>query len=195
MSLFDALVAELECLATRKKEKQLIQIFFRDCYRDKTYHIGSTLDNLPPEYNNTWIRTDYVCESCSPKTKGKIRDFVKTEDQRRHIGMQKFITKLKRLPRFEVKLGRLQLIGNKFKQKMVDILMSLDIVDMCFDEQIQQAILIAGDSDFIPAIKKAKNYGAIIHLYYHPSSVHNEILDEIDELHEITEELINSCKK
>ena len=77
---------------------------------------------------------------------------------------------------FEVKLGKLQLIGGIFKQKMIDVLMSLDIVDKCFDNQIQHAILIAGDSDFIPAIKKAKNYGAIIHLFYHPSSVHNELL-------------------
>ena len=101
---------------------------------------------------------------------------------------------LKRLPRFEVKLGRLQIIGDQFRQKMIDVLMSLDITNMSFENQIQHAVLIAGDSDFVPAIKKAKDYGIIVHLYYHPSSVHNEILDEVDELHEINEELIDSCK-
>lgn len=116
------------------------------------------------------------------------------QDIERESKMQKFLAKLKRLSRFEVKLGKLQMIGGQFRQKMVDILMSLDIVDMCFEKRIQQVILIAGDSDFVPAIKKAKNYGAIIHLFYHPSSVHNEILDEVDELHEINEELINSCR-
>ncbi len=115
-------------------------------------------------------------------------------DIKMQADMQKFLQKLKRLPRFEVKLGRLQNIGGRFKQKMVDILMSLDIADMCFDSQIEHAVLIAGDSDFVPAIKKAKAYGAIVHLYYHPSSVHNELLDEIDELHPITEELINNSK-
>ena len=65
---------------------------------------------------------------------------------------------------------------------------------MSFEKQIQHAILIAGDSDFVPAIKKAKNYGTIIHLYYHPSSVHNEILDEADELHIINQELIDFCR-
>jgi len=112
----------------------------------------------------------------------------------RQSNMQKFLTKIKRLPRFEVKLGKLQLIGNQFRQKMIDVLMSLDITNMSYENQIQQAVLIAGDSDFIPAIKKAKDYGVIVHLYYHPSSVHNEILDEVDELHEINQELINSCK-
>ena len=108
--------------------------------------------------------------------------------------MQKFLTKLKRLPRFEVKLGKLQLIGNQFKQKMIDVLMSLDITNMSYENQIQHAILIAGDSDFIPAIKRARDYGIIVHLYYHPSSVHNEILDEVDELHELNQEIIDCCK-
>ena len=117
-----------------------------------------------------------------------------TQDVIKQANMERFLTKLKRLPRFEVKLGRLQIIGDQFRQKMIDVLMSLDITNMSFENQIQHAVLIAGDSDFVPAIKKAKDYGIIVHLYYHPSSVHNEILDEVDELHEINEELINSCK-
>lgn len=105
----------------------------------------------------------------------------------------KFISKLKRLPRFEVKLGKLQLIGGGFKQKMVDVLMSLDIVEMCFDKKINEVIIVAGDADFVPAIKKAKNCGAIVHLFYHSKSVHNELLDNVDEIHEINDKLINSC--
>jgi len=116
------------------------------------------------------------------------------EDEIKHSKMYLFLSKLKRLPRFEVKLGKLQIIGNQFKQKMVDVLMSLDIVDMCFDNQIQHVLLVAGDSDFVPAIKKAKSCGAIVHLFYHPDSVHNRLLDEVDELHIISDELINKCK-
>ncbi len=117
------------------------------------------------------------------------------EDELRHSNMQKFLTGIKRLPRFEVKLGRLQFFGGKFRQKMVDVLMSLDIVNMCFEKHIEHAVIIAGDSDFIPAIKKAKDYGAIVHLFYHPSSVHTELIDEVDELHTISEDLIRFCKK
>ena len=104
--------------------------------------------------------------------------------------MEKFLTKLRRLPRFEVKLGKLIKIGNEYKQKMLDVLLSLDLADMCYDRQIEHAILIAGDSDFIPAIKQAKTHGAIIHLFYHPDCVHNLLLDNCDELHPIDEELI-----
>lgn len=115
-------------------------------------------------------------------------------DVKKHSSMQQFLSKLKRLPRFEIKLGKLQLIGNEFKQKMVDVLMSLDIVDMCFNKNIQHIILVAGDSGFVPAIKKAKDYGAIVHLFYHSKSVHNELLDTADELHEINTDLINKSK-
>ena len=114
------------------------------------------------------------------------------EDEKRFSKMQSFMTNIKRLPRFEVRLGKLQNIDGKFRQKMVDVLMSIDIIDMCFDKQIESVVVIAGDADFVPAIKKAKNYGAIVHLFYHPDSVHNELLDTVDELHEINEGLLNS---
>ena len=73
--------------------------------------------------------------------------------------------------------------------------MSLDIAAMSYERQIQYVIILAGDADFVPAIKKAKDYGAIVHLFYHPSSVHNELLDEVDELHVISKELIENCNK
>ena len=116
-------------------------------------------------------------------------------DSMKQANMQRFLTNLRRLPRFDVRLGRLQLIGGQFRQKMIDVLMSLDIATMSYENQIQHAILIAGDADFIPAIKKAKDYGIIVHLFYHPSSVHNEIMDEVDERHEINFEFIEKCRK
>jgi len=157
--------------------------------------------------NNFKIRLDYLKLSekiCSDLKLKRLRTYFyyclpiirkdNEEDLKREARTHKFLTKLKRLPRFEIKLGKLQLIGGKFRQYMIEVLMSLDISNMSFEKQIQHAILIAGDSDFVPAIKKAKDYGVIVHLYYHPSSVHNELLDEIDELHEIDKGLIDICK-
>lgn len=167
---------------------------------------GGYLNRVLKNYFNE-INLDYAkfCETiCNELNLKRLRTYFyhcmpiirkgNKDDEKRHADMQKFISKLKRLPRFEIKLGRLQLIGKQFKQKMIDVLMSLDIVGMCFDKQIDHVILIAGDSDFIPAIKKVKDYGAIVHLFYHPSSVHNEVLDVIDELHVISNELINKSK-
>lgn len=145
-------------------------------------------DNLCAILNAKRLRTYYY--NCMP-----IRRKGNESDEKRYAGVQKFFTSLKRLPRFEVKLGELQLIGGIFKQKMIDVLMSLDIVDICFNKQVEHVAVIAGDADFVPAIKKAKEHGVIAHLFYHRSSVHNELMDVVDELHEISEDLINKSKK
>lgn len=159
----------------------------KECFDEQDIDYGKLSSIICKKINAEILRTYFY--HCMPL----IRNGNK-KDEEKHIGMQKFITKLKRLPRYEVKLGRLQFIGGQFKQKMVDVLMSLDITKMSYDRQIQHAALIAGDSDFVPAIKAAKNNGAIVHLFYHPLTVHNELLDEIDELHPITKEFINDCK-
>lgn len=118
----------------------------------------------------------------------------KDRDKKRLADKQRFLQRLKRLPRFAVKLGKLQKIGDSFKQKRVDVLMSLDIVDMAFDKTVDHIVVIAGDSDFLPAIETAKDYGAIVHLYYHPQSIHNEVLDVIDELNELGKELFDKSQ-
>jgi len=166
---------------------------------------GYLSEILKAQFNSAKVDYLKLCSKiCLDLKIERLRTYVYTcmpvvrkgnsEDIFRESKVQRFLTKLKRLPRFEVKLGKLQFIGGIFKQKMIDVLMSLDIATMSYEKQIQHAIIIAGDSDFVPAIKKAKDYGIIVHLYYHPSSVHNELLDEVDELHEINEDLINSCK-
>ena len=134
------------------------------------------------------LRTYYY--HCLPLIRKENKD-----DERRYSKMKLFIDNLKRLPRFEIKLGKLQLIGNQFRQKMVDVLMSIDIIKKSTGRMIKQIIIIAGDADFVPAIKTAKDNDILVHLFYHPSSIHNELLDEIDELHLISKELIDSCKK
>ena len=43
------------------------------------------------------------------------------EEKVRHASMDKFIFNLKKLPRFQFRQGKLQLIGSEFKKKRVDI--------------------------------------------------------------------------
>ncbi len=115
------------------------------------------------------------------------------KDEKRRQKMQKFLDRLRRLPRFNVDLGRLMEINGVFKQKMVDVKMSLDIADISFDGQVEYVVLVAGDSDFVPAVKRAKKYGRIVHLFYYPGTTHKNILDEVDETHEISGRLISAC--
>jgi uncharacterized LabA/DUF88 family protein len=160
----------------------------KDNFAEADFDLLKFCEKICGDTGTSRLRTYYY--HCLPV----LRKGFENKDREKIRRMESYLTKLKRLPRFEVKLGRLQIIGGMFKQKMVDVLMSLDITNLCFAGQIKHAILIAGDSDFVPAIKQAKDSGAVVHLYFHPKTVHNEILDNADELHEITGELVKSCR-
>ncbi len=46
-----------------------------------------------------------------------------------------------------------------FQQKGVDMKIGIDITSMAYKQQVDQIILIAGDSDFVPAAKLARREG------------------------------------
>ena len=55
-----------------------------------------------------------------------------------------------------------------FIQKRVDIMLGVDMVQMAATQQISRAILLAGDSDFLPAIEVVKQYGVLVILWHGP---------------------------
>jgi len=118
-----------------------------------------------------------------------------TGDEKHRVSqMDKFVTAIKRLPRFEMRFGDLQKIwvDNKFtfKQKMADVLLSVDLVRLSWSKQMQDAVLVAGDHDFLPAVKAAKDAGVVVKLYY-TNPIHDELLDACDETIMIDKNLIN----
>lgn len=136
------------------------------------------------------IRTYYYC--CKP-----YLSKPPTQDERKmYADFEKFLYKLERLNRFEVRLGRLQKIGNVYKQKLVDVLLSVDLVRMSYRGRIDKAILVTGDSDFEPAVKAAKDAGIVVIIYYSrapPAYAHDKLLSACDECYEITQDLIDQC--
>jgi len=115
------------------------------------------------------------------------------EESLRFSQAQKSHTALRALPRFEVREGMLVYRGNDDKskpvyvQKGVDIQFGVDLVLLSAKQQISHAVLIAGDSDFIPAIQVAKNEGVLIHLY-HGLTPHARLIETVDERTRITTE-------
>ena len=107
------------------------------------------------------------------------------EERTRLANAQKFFYSLKSKPFFEVRLGRLAHRGYRadgtpvLEQKRVDILMAVDIVRLSLRRAITHAILITGDSDFIPAIQIARDEGIQVSLA-HGKESHNELLIKID---------------
>ena len=114
--------------------------------------------------------------------------------------MRGFVSNLERIPRFQVRLGRLAYRGNRadgspiFEQKRVDMLLGVDLALLTAKQQITHAALLAGDSDFLPAIDAAKPQGVLLWLF-HGRDPHYELWDSVDEQTEITRELIEQVRR
>lgn len=79
------------------------------------------------------------------------------------------------------------------EQKQVDILPAIDLLRLSYRSAITQAILVTGDSDFIPAIKIAKDEGVQV-LLAHGSKPHLSLLNEVDQSIPFDWRLIKSIK-
>jgi uncharacterized LabA/DUF88 family protein len=121
------------------------------------------------------------------------------EEQQRKRNFDSFVSALQaRVPRFQLRRGRLQRIldasGNsKFIQKKVDVLLTVDLVRLSCERQIQRAVLIAGDSDFVPAIQVARDAGTIVQVYHGSKPLpHAELLAASDDRIVIDEAFVKS---
>jgi len=119
------------------------------------------------------------------------------KERERFAKAQSFFTALDRLPRYEVRLGRLAFRGLDekkkpiFQQKRVDIMLGVDLALLAGKNQITHAAILAGDSDFIPAIVAAKSEGVLVRMY-HGKSYHKDLWDCVDERIPVTKAFIDA---
>lgn len=69
------------------------------------------------------------------------------------------------------------------KQKGVDMRIGLDISSLTLKRQVQTIVLVAGDSDFVPAAKLARREGVQFILDPMWQSVNDDLFEHIDGLH------------
>lgn len=119
------------------------------------------------------------------------------EESKRYAAQRQFFEHLERLPRFQVRLGRLErrVRGRArqpaFEQKRVDILLGVDMVLLAVKQAIQEVVLVAGDSDFIPALEVAKYEGSLIRLF-HGGRCHADLWRLADERTRIDQAFVDS---
>jgi len=83
---------------------------------------------------------------------------------------------------FELKYGRLIDGGKgKYRQKGVDVLLSIDLVVKAFQDHFDLAMLVAGDDDFVDAVKIVKDFtGKRIIGLYKPEETSSRLIDSLD---------------
>ena len=121
------------------------------------------------------------------------------EERRRLSTKRQFFNSLERLDHFTVREGNLIFRGNDehghplFVQKQVDLLLGLDLALLVSRRRIDMAILLAGDSDFIPAVRFAREEGALVRLVHGPVGTYKKELWTLsDERVELTQQLLHS---
>jgi uncharacterized LabA/DUF88 family protein len=126
-----------------------------------------------------------------------------TEDEKdRFSRAQKFHYSLRKLPHYEVREGKLEHRGYDkdgvpiFVQKRVDILLGVDLVLLSTKLRITHASIFTGDSDFLPAIRVAKNEGVLINLFHSQLFLpHDDLWQIADDRFVITEDVINKITR
>lgn len=127
------------------------------------------------------LRTYYY--DCAP-----YQSAPPTPDERRRTAeFLKLKESLERMPRTQVRLGRLnhwvECGQHRYQQKTVDVLLTVDLVQLSLQRQIQRAVIIGCDSDFVPAIHTAKNAGTVVQLCRVPTTrVNDDLLRAVDEV-------------
>lgn len=121
------------------------------------------------------------------------------EEQQRFGGMQRFFTSLRSGNRMTVREGRLErreVSGVPyFVQKRIDLQIGLDIATLIAKGRVATIVLVAGDSDLLPAVESAKHEGVIVKLVHGPyTTYHTDLWQAADERAEIDWTLIDETK-
>ncbi|NWF95649.1 MAG: NYN domain-containing protein [Candidatus Thorarchaeota archaeon] len=130
------------------------------------------------------------------------------EQIQRYDAKQRFLDAIRFLDRTEVCLGRTQPIWLQnsstpvFVQKLVDVLLSLKMVQLALKKDGRYFILIAGDSDFVPAVQAVKDAGGTVRVVYCRRktanlnvTVHEELLLHADERFELTDKFCEELRR
>lgn len=144
-----------------------------------------------------FLRTYYY--NCRPYQSAapspRERELVRNADR--------FYYSLQQIPNLEIRLGRLEFrgIGRDtgepiFEQKRVDVQLAVDLITLAYSRQIATAVVVAGDSDFIPAVQAAKDQGVRIVLYHgRVNPAHRDLLAAADQRRQFDLALIGAVRR
>ena len=100
---------------------------------------------------------------------------VLLEKQKEYLG------KIRMLDNFDVRLGKLSWnVKGETRQKGVDSLIAIDMLTKAYQNQYDEAVLVAGDSDFIEIVKAVKTVGPRVTGAYFEKNTRQELINEFD---------------
>ncbi len=123
------------------------------------------------------------------------------EEKERVSKKRGFFHRLEYLPRFTVKLGRTQRVLNDdgsttYQQKGVDVMLAADMIYLAARGLVDHVILLAPDSDYVPAVRLVKDLGVVVHLVHGGNlAASAEMRKECDERIELDAEFVYQARR
>ena len=176
------------CMAHINDEKRteyarsLYRLFYYDCPPlEKTVFHPKTMKGIDFRRSDTYRWTLEFFEELKKQRKVALR-LGELSDERATFRLSDEATK-----RLFAKKISIDDISEKdfdvsFSQKGVDMRIGLDIASLSYKKQVEQIILIAGDSDFVPAAKLARREGVDFVLDPMWARVRPDLFEHIDGL-------------
>lgn len=146
-------------LSESEEPRDLYRIFYYDCppmTREIRHPLTGEMVSFAEKAGTRWTNAFY--EALSKKRKLAIRRGELAESQANYVLKPAVLSKL-----LSKEIGLSDLTKDDFKmdvkQKGVDMRIGLDVASLAYGRYVDQIILIAGDSDFIPVAKMARRNG------------------------------------
>lgn len=168
--------------ADGKDERSLYRIFYYDCEPMKRVSVFHPLSkqNVDLDKSDTFKWSAQFLGELKKKRKLAIR--LGTLAGRPNYNLKPEITKELLLgTKLLTDLTEADFVFNA-QQKGVDMKIGIDIASLAYKRQVDQIILIAGDSDFVPAAKMARREGIDFILDPMQAKVKDDLFEHIDGL-------------
>ena len=119
--------------------------------------------SLINSFGNAKIDLEKFCKIISDNKLTKIYYYTspvsKSDNPNVYKSQQKFLSRIQKIPKLILFLGRLEKHGNTRIEKGVDVKLATDLISNAINNKYDMAILVSNDSDFVPAIKEVQKIG------------------------------------
>lgn len=182
-------------------------VYIDDGYLSKISKELGEGDYLKIDYNQLAIsmakKFKYWCDRVYFYTAPPFQSNPPTkEESRRKSGYDMVMSKLVRIPNFHIREGRVQKIDNEFKQKGVDTLLTMDLMELTQGQsKVNTAILLICDTDFVPILSTLRERKITVLLYYYSDyirrsnfSMSDYLLTACDDSYLINKDFLEKAK-
>ena len=177
-----------------KDSHYLYRVFYYDCPpMDKQVYHPLTKKTIDFKKSETYTWTNEFYDQLKRKRKYALR-MGKIEENNNSAFRIKQAT-LKKLMNRSISIDDLTESDFEldFGQKGVDMRIGLDIACLAHKKQVDQIVLIAGDSDFVPAAKHARREGIDFILDPMGQKVNEDLFEHIDGMKSYWKQITPTC--